>query len=90
MVRLRHSSSPLLLGNYGIEYIPENTTQNNAGGFTMSKQFFTEGMAISGVMEGITKNLEEHELYIYLLYEMILELKKENEELRRLIEQSNY
>jgi len=38
-------------------------------------------------MEGMTKNIEEHELYIYQLYEMILELKKENEELRQLIEQ---
>lgn len=57
-------------------------------GIDNEQTIFTEGLDIPGVMEGMTKNIEEHELYLYMLYEMILELKKENEELRLLIEQS--
>ena len=54
-------------------------------GIDNEQTIFTEGLDIPSVMEGMTKNLEEHELYIYMLYEMILDLKKENEELRKQI-----
>jgi hypothetical protein len=58
-------------------------------GIDNEQTIFSEGLDIPSVMEGMTKNIEEHELYIYQLYEMILELKKENENLRHLIEQIN-
>ena len=51
-------------------------------GIMSGDQIEETGLDITNTMAGITKNVEEHELYLQQLYKMVLDLKKEIEELR--------
>jgi|AntAceMinimDraft_17_1070374.scaffolds.fasta_scaffold05672_4 hypothetical protein len=52
-------------------------------GIMPGNQIETNGLDITNTIEGITKNVEEHELYLHQLYKMILNLEKENQELKK-------
>jgi len=45
-----------------------------------------EGAAFGKNFSALLRNVEEHELYLYQLYEKVKELEKENKELKREIE----
>ncbi|MFH0867502.1 MAG: hypothetical protein V1904_15020 [Bacteroidota bacterium] len=67
-----------------IQFVKEN---KHLPGIMTANQITENGLDVTNTMEGITKNIEEHELYIQQLYNMMLELKKENEELKKEIQE---